>query len=101
MNELCFFLLTKIYVNCNYVFSQVVLKEFTSEFVECDDVNRLDFIFKLFDLLLDEVCRNLIIFHGGSNLNLEDAVGDGLLLPLGLPEQTVHFNTEDLLCELL
>ena len=73
----------------------------TSEFVEGDDVDRLDFIFKLFDLLLDKVCRNFIIFHSGSDLNLEDTVCDGLLLPFGLPEETIHFNAKDLVSKYL
>ena len=68
-----------------------------SEFVESDDVDRLHFVFKLLDLFLNKIRRDLIILDCGTDLDLEDSVGDGLLLPLSLPEQTVHFNAKDLL----
>ena len=73
----------------------------TSEFVEGDDVDRLDFIFELFDLFLDKVCRNLIIFNCCADLNLKDTVSDGLLLPFSLPEETIHLDSENLVCECL
>ena len=72
-----------------------------SEFVESDDVDRLHFVFKLLDLFLNKIRRDLIILDCGTDLDLEDSVGDGLLLPLSLPEETVHFNSEDLLCKCL
>ena len=72
-----------------------------SEFVESDDVDRLDFVFKLLDLLLNKIRRDLVIFDCGSDLDLEDSVGDGLLFPLSLPEETVHLNSENLLRECL
>ena len=70
-----------------------------SELVEGDDVNRLHLVFKLLDLLLDQVSGDLIVLDGGADDDLEDAVGDGLLLPLGLPHETVHLDTEDFVSE--
>ena len=70
-----------------------------SEFVEADDVDRLNFVFKLLDPFLNKISRDLVIFDRGSDLDLEDSVGNGLLLPLSLPEETVHLNSENLLCE--
>ena len=45
---------------------------------------------------MDEVSRDLIILDGGADLNLEDSEGDGLLLPFGFPEKTIHLDSEDL-----
>ena len=70
-----------------------------SEFVEGDDVDRLNIVFKLLDLFLNKISRDLFIFDRGSDLDLEDSVGNGLLLPLSLPEETVHLNSENLLSE--
>ena len=70
-----------------------------SELVEGDDVNRLHFVFKLLDLLLDQVSGDLIVLDGGANDDLEDAVGNRLLLPLGLPHEAVHLDAEDLVGE--
>ena len=70
-----------------------------SELVEGDDVNRLHLVFKLLDLLLDQVSGDLIVLDGGADDDLEDAVGDRLLLPLGLPHEAVHLDAEDLVGE--
>ena len=73
--------------------------KYHSKFVKGDNVNRLDIVFERFDRLLHEIRADFIILHGRTNLNLEDAVGDWLLLPLGLPAQAVHLDGDDLVCE--
>merc|ERR1719362_574442 len=75
-------------------FDNILTKD--SALVESNDINRLDIILEGFHRLLDKISGDLIIFDGGTNLNLEDTVSDGLLLPLGLPEKTVHLDAEDL-----
>ena len=45
---------------------------------------------------MDEICGDLLILYSGSNLDLENTVGDRLLLPLSLPVKTVHLDGNDL-----
>ena len=70
-----------------------------SELVEGDDVNRLHLVFKLLDLLLDQVSGDLIVLDGGADDDLEDAVGNRLLLPLSLPHQSVHLDAKDFISQ--
>ena len=70
-----------------------------SELVEGDDVDGLNLFIELHDLLLDKISGDLIILDSGANDDLEDTVGNGFLLPLGLPEKTVHGDADDLVSE--
>ena len=70
-----------------------------SELVESDNVNRLDFFFECLYPLLHQVCGDFLILDSRTNLYLEDTVSDWLFLPLGLPEETIHLNAKDLVCE--
>ena len=70
-----------------------------SELVEGEDVDGLDIILEGLDELGDGVGGDLVVLDGGADDDLEDAVGDGLLLPLGLPHEAVHLDAEDLVGE--
>ena len=43
------------------------------------------------------ISGDLVILNDGTNLDLEDTVSNGLLLPFSLPGKTVHLDLEDLL----
>jgi len=73
----------------------------SSELVEGLDVDGLDKVLHLLDLLLHNVSGDLVVLDGGTDDDLEDTVGNGFLLPLGLPPETVHLDLEDLVSELL
>merc|ERR1719469_514306 len=68
----------------------------SSELVESNDIDRLDIIFHSLDHLLNNISRDLRILNSGTNLNLEDSVGNGFLFPLGLPGKTIHIDSENL-----
>ena len=72
-----------------------------SNLVEGHDVDRLDLIFEGLDLLLEVVSGDLLVFDDGTNNDLLNTVGNGDLLVLGLPEETVHLDAYDLLGELV
>ena len=67
-----------------------------SEFVEGDDIDRLNIVFKGLNSLGNEIGWALSIFDGGTNLDLENTESNGFLLPLGLPEKTIDLDSEDL-----
>ena len=67
-----------------------------SEFVEGDNVDRLDVVLKSFNPLLHNIRGDLVILHSCPDDDLENAIGDWLLLPLGLPVETVHLDSENL-----
>ena len=73
--------------------------KYRSKFVEGDNVNRLHIVLERLDHLLHEIRADFIVLHGRPNLNLEDAVGDWLLLPFGLPAQAIQLDGDDLVCE--
>ena len=75
------------------------MRKLFSELVEGNDVNRLNIILKLFNLLLDIISGDLGVLNSGTDLDLEDTVGDGLLLPLSLPEETVHLDGKNFFSE--
>ena len=70
-----------------------------SELVEGDDIDRLDIILESLDHLLNEIGGDLIILDGGTDLDLEDSESDGLLLPFGFPEKTIHGDSKNLVSE--
>jgi len=70
-----------------------------SDLVERSDVNRLDLLIEGLDGLLKVVSADLRVLHDATNHNLVHTVSDGLLLVLGLPEEAVHLDGEDLLSE--
>ena len=72
-----------------------------SELVEGKDIHGLDLILESLDKLGNGIGGDLVILDGGSDDDLEDTVGDWLLLPLGLPVKTVHLNSNDLVGESL
>ena len=62
----------------------------------------MDVVFKSFDLLLDVISGDLIIFNNATNNEFVDTEGDGFLLVLGLPEKSVNDDlSDDLLGELV
>jgi len=59
-------------------------------------------IVHLFDLFGNVISGDLGILDGGTDDDLEDTVSDGLLLELGLPDETVHLDVlHDVLCDLI
>ena len=70
-----------------------------SELVESDDIDRLDVILESFNHLLDEISGDLVVFDGGTDLDLEDSESNGLLLPLSFPEKTIHLDSKNLVSE--
>ena len=59
-------------------------------------------IIHLFDLFGNFVGGDLGILDGGTNEDLKDTVSNGLLLELGLPDETIHLNVlEDFLRDLV
>jgi hypothetical protein len=72
-----------------------------SNLVESQDVDRLDLIFESFNLLLEVVSGDLLVLDDGTNNDLLNTIGDGELLVLSLPEETVHLNANNLLGELI
>ena len=70
-----------------------------SELIEGDNVDRLHVVLKFFNLLLHDVSGHFIIFDCRTNYDLENTVGDGLLLPFSLPVKTVHLDAENPICE--
>ena len=73
----------------------------SSNLVEGHDVDGLDLIFEGLDLLLEVVGGDLLVLDDGADDDLLNTVGDGELLVLGLPEETVHLDADDLLGELV
>jgi len=67
-----------------------------SEFVEGDNIYGLHIVLKRLNRLLHNICGDLLVFDCCANLDLEDSVGNGLLLPLSFPRETVHLNRENL-----
>ena len=74
---------------------------FRSDLVEGHDVDGLYLLLEGLDLLLEVVGGDLLVLDDGANDDLLNTVGDGELLVLGLPEETVHLDADDLLCELV
>ena len=70
-----------------------------SELVEGNNIHGLDIILESFNPLLDIIGGYLLVLDSGADLDLEDAISNGLLLPLGLPHQAVHLDGEDLVSE--
>ena len=68
-----------------------------SKLVESDDIDRLYIVLEFFNFLLHEIRRNLLIFYSCTDDNLVNAISDWLLLPLSLPEETIHLDSKDLL----
>ena len=57
----------------------------------------MDFILEGLDHLLEVVSADLCVFNDTTDLDLGDTVGNGDLLVLGLPEESVQGNGDDLL----
>ncbi len=72
-----------------------------SDLVEGEDVDGLDLIFESLDLLLEVIGGDLQVLNDGTNDDLLNTVGNGDLLVLGFPEETVHLDGDDLLSELV
>jgi hypothetical protein len=72
-----------------------------SDLVEGEDVDGLDLIFESLNLLLEVVGGDLLVLNDGTDDDLLNTVGNGGLLVLGFPEETVHLNANDLLSELV
>ncbi len=73
----------------------------SSNLVEGHDVDGLDLLFEGLDLLLEVVGGDLLVLDDGADDDLLNTVSDGELLVLGLPEETVHLDADDLLGELV
>lgn len=73
----------------------------SSDLVEGEDVDGLYFVFEGLDLLLEVVSGDFLVLNDATNDDLLDSVGNGELLVLGLPEETVHLDANDLLGELV
>lgn len=73
----------------------------SSNLVEGHDVDGLNLVLECLHLLLEVVGGDLLVLDDGTNDDLLDTVSDGELLVLGLPEETVHLNADDLLSELV
>ena len=73
----------------------------SSNLVEGHDVDGLNLVLECLHLLLEVVSGDLLVLDDGTNDDLLNTVGDGKLLVLGLPEETVHFNADDLLSEIV
>ena len=72
-----------------------------SNLVEGEDVDGLDLVLEGLDLFLEVVGGDLGVFNDGADDNFLDSVGNGGLLVLGLPEEAVHGDCENLLGELV
>lgn len=73
----------------------------SSNLVEGHDVDGLNLVLECLHLLLEVVSGDLLVLDDGTDDDLLNTVGDGELLVLGLPEETVHLNADDLLSELV
>jgi len=71
----------------------------SSNLVEGGDVNRLHVVLEGLNCLLEVVSADLGVLDNATNHNLVHTVGDGLLLILSLPEETVHGDGDDLFGE--
>ncbi len=71
----------------------------SSNLVEGGDVNRLHVVLEGLNGLLEVVSADLGVLDNATNHNLVHTVGDGLLLILSLPEETVHGDADDLFGE--
>jgi len=69
---------------------------FRSELVEGLDVNGLDFILEGGDSFLNEIGGDLFIFDDSADNDLENTVGNGLLLVFGFPCKTIHSDGKNL-----
>ena len=73
----------------------------SSNLVEGGDIDGLNLILETLDELLEVVSGDLGVFDYATDEDLLNTVGNGDLLVLGLPEETVHGDGEDLLGELV
>ncbi len=73
----------------------------SSNLVEGGDVDGLDLLVEGLDDLLEVVSGDLEVLDDATDEDLLNAEGDGDLLVLGLPEEAVHLDGEDLLGELV
>lgn len=55
----------------------------------------MDLLIESLDLFLDIVGGDLEILNGSADHELENTIGDGLLLITGLPEETVLLNGQN------
>lgn len=72
-----------------------------SDFIEAEDIHWLYFIFETFDTLLQVINWNLFVFDDTPNDNLVYSVGNWFLLVFSFPNETVLWNSDDLLGELV
>ncbi len=72
-----------------------------SDLVEGEDVDGLDFLLEALNLLLEIVGADLEVLDDTTDHDLLNTEGDGDLLVLGLPEEAVLLDGEDLLGELV
>ena len=73
----------------------------SSNLVEAGDIDGLNLLIESLDGLLEVVSGDLEVLDDATDEDLLNAEGDGDLLVLGLPEETVHLDGEDLLGELV
>lgn len=73
----------------------------SSNLVEGGDVDGLDLLVESLDGLLEVVSGDLQVLDDATDEDLLNTEGDGDLLVLGLPEEAVHLDGEDLLGELV
>jgi len=66
-----------------------------SDFVKCNNINRLYIVFQSFNTLLDIISRYLFVLNCCSNNKFANAISYRLLLVLGLPQETLLVNLKD------
>lgn len=72
-----------------------------SDLVEGGDINWLDEVLEGLNLLLKVISWNLFVFDDTTNDELLNTVGNGSLLVLSLPEETILLDGNDLLGEVI